>query len=155
MFLVVYETRDFGEDNATPVCYNEKIPKHEVNLEKSTVRGRPVKIISARPVSKIKIENSPTAVVVLEDYSQLRDLLYRHYRRSKWKMLVYSLINTFIEDLQWEELLRSRGYTPHTFQWVWDKFVCEYKKALCISPNTLHMIPRLERQTWLRAYLDK
>lgn len=155
MFTVVYETWDMGEC-PVPVRYNEKIPKHELNIEKSTVRGRPVKIISANPATRIKIENSPVhSPVVLKDYSQLRYLLRRHYRRSKWKGLVYQLIDGLIEDLRWGELLRSRNLQPHDFAWVWDKFIREYKNALCISPNTLNMIPRLERQPWLREYFEK
>ena len=70
-------------------------------------------------------------------------------------MLVLMLVDDFIKDLVWEEVLKERGFQPKPFSYHWERFKKKYHESLRWSPNTRNMMPRLESMPWLRVYLDE
>lgn len=156
MIRVEYETRCLEGNKAKVLRCVEVIPAHEIDLRTGRVRGVPVTIIEHNPCSQFKEKATPAVRSRRrEDFSDLRKSFTRHYRRSKWKALVLILVDDFIKDLVWEEVLKERGFTPKPFSYHWERFKKKYREALWFSPNTRNMIPRLESKPWLREHLDE
>lgn len=141
-----------------PVCRSEMIPVHEINAKASTIRGVPVRFIEIGKHRANKTIKTTPAVRSSKrrDFSELKHLLYRFYRRSVWKQSVALVIDDFIRALEWEEVLKEAGgFKTHPFSYHWHLFKKQYDHELRWSPSTRRMFLRLERQDWLLPYLDE
>lgn len=65
------------------------------------------------------------------------------------------VIDDFIRELEWEEVLKEAGYRTKAFSYHWHQFKKQFTEALRWSPATQKMLPRLEQQDWLLPYLDE
>ncbi|EMO0962821.1 TPA: hypothetical protein NV740_000029 [Escherichia coli] len=156
MIRVEYETRCLEDNRAKALRCVEIVPAHELDIQAGKVRGVPVKIVQHSHCSQYKEKAVPAVrSSKREDFSELRKCFQRHYRRSKWKVLVLMLVDDFIKDLVWEEVLKERGFQPKPFSYHWERFKKKYHESLRWSPNTRNMMPRLESMPWLRVYLDE
>jgi hypothetical protein len=159
MQRVVYETRQHSDDGVKSVRISEQVADCEFDLNRSTVRGQPVKILNHRHVN-IAIPKTTPAIRPgrKADYQCLKNHLYRHYRRSDWKEFVCLMIDDFIKDLEWEIVLGNAGFKTKPFAYHWERFKKLYLKSI---PNcrrtwsTRNMLPRLEQQPWLLVYLEE
>lgn len=157
MIRVIYETRLLDDSQSKPIRCSEIVPGSALNVRNSTLRGQPVKIISYDECRDPKQFKTHTAIRPSNrrSFADLKKLLNRHYRRSSWKELVAMVIDDFIKDLEWEEVLKDSGYRTKPFSYHWHQFKKQYLAALQWSPSTQKMLPRLEQQDWLRSYLEK
>lgn len=158
MLRVVYETRSLDGTASKPVCCSELIPVHEIDAKASKIRGIPVKIIEVSKHRENKTIKTTTAMRSSKrrDFSDLKHLLNRFYRRSAWKQSVALVIDDFIKALEWEEVLKEAGGFPIIpFSHHWHQFKKQYDHELRWSPATVKMFSRLEQQDWLLPYMDK
>jgi len=157
MIRVTYETRNLEDLQARPVECTEIVPGAVLNLARSTLRGVPVKILSHEPWREAKTIKTTPAVKPRnrKNYAALKHRLVRHFRRSAWKALVVMVIDDFIRELEWEEVLKEAGYRTKPFTYHWHHFKSQFIDALHWSPATQKMLPRLEQQEWLLPYLDE
>lgn len=159
MQRVVYETRQQCDSGVEVICVTEKIADCDLDLIRSTVRGQPVKIIQSTAL-KIALPKSTPAIRPSRkaDYQALRQHFLKHYRRSLWKDVVMMLVDEFIKDLEWEVILAGSGFKSKPPVYHWERFKKQYLKTM---PNcrytwsTRNMLPRLEEQPWLQAYLKE
>lgn len=159
MQRVVYETRQQCDSGVEVICVTEKIADCDLDLTRSTVRGQPVKIIQSTAL-KIALPKSTPAIRPSRkaDYQALRQHFLKHYRRSLWKDVVMMLVDEFIKDLEWEVILAGSGFKSKPPAYHWERFKKQYLKTM---PNcrytwsTRNMLPRLEEQPWLQAYLKE
>lgn len=156
MIRVVYETRCERDCGAELVRRVEMVSECELNLAKSTLRGTPVTVLQHHRFN-IALPKATPAIrtSTKKNYNALKVALYRHFRRSSWNQLVYLLVDDLIKDLEWEDVLANAGYPPKHFSYVWHRFKKQFVKELRYSPATRDMLPRLERQPWLLAYLEE
>ncbi|QXO09535.1 hypothetical protein pEaSNUABM11_00111 [Erwinia phage pEa_SNUABM_11] len=159
MQRVVYETRQQCEAGVESIRVCEQVANCDLDLQRSTVRGQPVKILTHHPVHfglpKTTPAIRPCAKV---DYQLLKRQLERHYRRSYWKQLVMMMVEELIKDLEWEVVLGNAGFKTKSFTYHWERFKKLYLKSIpsCRrSWPTRNMLPRLEQQPWLLAYLEE
>jgi len=155
MYRVVYETREQRDCDAIVVKRTERLPAAAVDLQKSTVRGVPVNILHHHHIKLALPKSTPAMRTSRKNYNDLKIHLYRHFRRSSWRESVYLVIDGFIKDLEWEEVLREAKMDTKSFTYHWHRFTKQFVHELRWSPNTRNMLPRLERQTWLLAYLEE
>lgn len=157
MLRVVYETRCLDDVQSKPVCRAEIVPASAVDLKASTLRGVPVKFTQCdehrenKPYKTIPAMRPSTR----KSYADLKQRLYRHYRRSAWKQLVMLVIDDFIKNLDWEEVLKEAGFRTHSFTYHWHQFKKQYDHELRWSPATRKMFARLEGQDWLLPYMEE
>lgn len=156
MLRVVYETRSLDDIHAKTIRCVEQVPKHELDIKSGKLRGTPVNIIQYSVCSTFKESTTPAIrSSPRRNFADLRHRLLRHYRRSSWKSLVEILVNDFIRDLEWEEVLKEAGYPTKPFSYHWHHFKLQYHVALRWSPNTRNMMKRLETMDWLQVYLEE
>ncbi len=63
------------------------------------------------------------------------------------------VVDDFLRELEWEEVLRGAGFRTKPFSYHWHHFKKQFTEALRWSPATQKMLPRLEQQDWLQPYL--
>lgn len=159
MQRVVYETRQQCDSGVEVICVTEKIADCDLDLVRSTVRGQPVKIIQSSAI-KIALPKSTPAIRprCKVNYQELKTHFAKHYRRSLWKDVVMMLVEEFVKDLEWEVVLGQSGFKTKPPAYHWERFKKQY---LATMPNcrqtwsTRNMLPRLEEQPWLQAYLKE
>ncbi|QVW56243.1 hypothetical protein pEaSNUABM6_00107 [Erwinia phage pEa_SNUABM_6] len=157
MLRVIYETRRLDDVQSKPVRHAEIVPASAVNRVASTLRGVPVNFM----LCDDHRENKPYKTIPAmrsskrRSYADLKFRLYRHYRRSAWKQLVQLVIDDFIKNLEWEEVLKEAGYRTHSFSYHWHQFKKQYDHELRWSPGTRKMMLRLEQQDWLLPYMEE
>ncbi|ANZ48665.1 hypothetical protein BIZ83_gp188 [Erwinia phage vB_EamM_ChrisDB] len=155
MIRVVYETRSLDDLQAKPVRCAEVVSGCELNIANSTLRGVPIRIFSTESWREEKIIKTTPAIRPSNRkcFTELRTHLSRHFRRSRWKALVLMVVDDFIRELEWEEVLREAGFRTKPFSYHWHHFKKQFTEALRWSPATQKMIPRLEQQDWLQPYM--
>lgn len=155
MIRVVYETRSLDDVQAKPVRCAEIVSGCELNIANSTLRGVPVRIISTETWKDNKVYKTTPAIRPSNRkcFTVLKKHLGRHFRRSRWKALVLMVIDDFIRELEWEEVLREAGFRTKPFSYHWHHFKKQFTEALRWSPATQKMLPRLELQDWLQPYM--
>lgn len=154
MKRVVFEKWISCEDGPKKVRAVDLVPDGDVDVDRCTLRGSAVNFLCIQTV-ELKLPRQPrtTTRYTGPKYEPLRQRLYKHYRRSSWRIAVELLIDELILDLEWDWVVAQAGYDQVPFSARWQKFKKEYHKQLFWSPNTRNMMRRLETMPWLQTYL--